>query len=459
MPCKIALIEAQEWVQRDLRSLLALGDVQVTVIGESELNDGRLLATSLAIIGGDRDDPRRTLQTLERVRDNRPELPVMVLAWSSSEQLAISALKQGVCDYFAPPIDLAEVVHAVRQFATHRKDASGRELRARDSAGERRPIIGDSLSMRNLKDYLQRVAQRDCNTLLLGETGTGKDLIAEAIHAHSPRQSKPFICVNCAAIPDTLIESELFGYERGAFTGATTSTEGKIRQANGGTIFFDEIGEMTPYAQAKILRVIEGKQIQRLGGKGSVNVNVRIIAATNQDLGKLVAEQRFRKDLFFRLNVARIEVPSLRERRDDVADLLRYYVQLFNRQTGCSVEGFTPEALDRLLDYEWPGNVRELKNVVESIFVDPPCSRIDVCHLPIAHPNSSMAGGPSERDLLLEALRSTQWNKSKAAEKLQWSRMTIYRKIAKYKIQDEEDRVQSEYADLEASVGNGACRA
>ncbi len=445
---EIALIEGQQWVHREFVSLFAGGDFDVMAVQESQLTEPTFLGASLVIAGGDTGDARRTLTTLRRIREIRPHVPVFLLAWTSSEQLAIGALKEGVCDYFPPPIDLKEIAQAVRQFAGYRKAPGVRDGRVRDFAGDCRPIIGDSQAMRDLKSYLMRVAQRDCNTLLLGETGTGKDLIAEAIHAHSPRQSKPFVCVNCAAIPDTLLESELFGYERGAFTGATASTEGKIRQANGGTIFFDEIGEMTSYAQAKILRVIEGKQIQRLGGKGSVSVNVRIIAATNQDLGKLVAEQRFRKDLFFRLNVARIEVPSLRNRREDVADLLSYYVELFNHQTGCSVEGFTREALDRLLDYEWPGNVRELKNVVESIFVDPPHPRIDVCHLPRTGYDSSCGeSNASERDLLLEALRATQWNKSKAAEKLRWSRMTIYRKIAKYKIHDEE------------TCANGASRA
>jgi transcriptional regulator with PAS, ATPase and Fis domain len=334
-----------------------------------------------------------------------------------------------------------EIATAIRQRAISPKFRGERCSEALKQDPGQRPIVGTSAAMQGVRGYLLRIAQRDCNALVLGETGTGKDLIAEAIHANSSRRPQPFVCVNCAAIPDTLLESELFGYERGAFTGANSAMEGKIQQANNGTIFFDEIGEMTPHAQAKILRVIEGKQIQRLGGKSSIPVNVRIIAATNQDLPKLVAEQRFRRDLYFRLNVAQIQLPSLRERREDIASLLDHYLNVFNEQTGAGVEGFTREALDRLTEHDWPGNIRELKNVMESVFVDPPHPRIDVCHLWRACAGLSLGGSINERDQLLGALQATQWNKSKAAGKLHWSRMKIYRKMAKYQIADRDEGV------------------
>lgn len=308
----------------------------------------------------------------------------------------------------------------------------------RPCEGER-PIIGESVSIRMVRSWLMRVGQRDCNALVLGETGTGKDLIAEAIHANGLRRNKPFISLNCAAIPETLLESELFGYERGAFTGASSTTCGKIQQAHGGTIFFDEIGDMSPSAQAKILRVIETRHIQRLGGKSAIPVNVRIIAATNQDLPRLVSEQRFRKDLYFRLCVTKIELPALRDRREDIPTLLDYYVRMFNRQIGASVDGFTPEALDFLVRYNWPGNVRELKNSVEAVFVDPPFPRIDLCHLHMAETGLHKAGCyAGERDQLLDALETTRWNKSRAAEQLHWSRMKIYRKMTQYKIANRE---------------------
>jgi DNA-binding NtrC family response regulator len=370
-----------------------------------------------------------------------PTVPILLVAWASSEHLAIAALKEGVADYFPPPVDLERVAQAAARLLPH-ECAGVSPARVQGAGlGDRggRPIIGESSVMRSLRTWLIRVAQRDCNTLILGETGTGKDLIAEALHANSPRRKKPFVCVNCAAIPDTLLESELFGYERGAFTGANSTTTGKIQQANEGTIFFDEIGELTPAAQAKVLRVMESKQIQRLGGKANIPVNVRIVAATNQDLPQLVAEQRFRKDLYFRLNVAKIQLPSLRERREDIRSLLEYFVQTFNRQTGAGVEGFTDEAMSCLVAYDWPGNVRELKNSIESVFIDPPHPRVDLCHLMISNPGLHRALAFSgERDQLLDALKSTHWNKSRAAEKLQWSRMKIYRKMTKYSIDDHE---------------------
>jgi len=423
----IALIERETYVQCALRRLLDPAVYEILPVSEDALDGALVSGARLFIIGNHREDPAPLSSLLRRLRRARPADPVLVLAWVSSERLAVAALKEGAADYFPPPVELRELAAAVRRLMA---DAPAGVVQTGLPA-----IVGDSLSMRYLRGYVCRVAQRECNTLVLGETGTGKDLIAEAIHSNSPRRTKPFVCVNCAAIPDTLLESELFGYEKGAFTGADGAAPGKIRQAHGGTIFFDEIGDMTPYAQAKILRVIESKQIQRLGGKAAIPVNIRIIAATNQDLPKLICEQRFRKDLYFRLNVAQIQLPPLRERREDVAGLLEHYVGVFNRLTGSRVEGFTPQALDRLRDYHWPGNVRELRSVVESVFIDPP-ARIDECHLPWARPDQGAANSSRERDQLLEALRITQWNKSKAAERLHWSRMKIYRKLAQYRIEN-----------------------
>ncbi|HKE25400.1 MAG TPA: sigma-54 dependent transcriptional regulator [Bryobacteraceae bacterium] len=426
----IALIGEDNGVRSELQRLLARDDLDVAAIANGMIDVCSSCGIELYIVQNATNNFSYAMEMVRKARMAHPRTPVVLLAWTSSEELAIAAIKEGVVDYFASPIELGAVAAAVRRIT------NGPASRTADDAVD---IIGQSPAMCDLRSYIKRVAQRDCNALLLGETGTGKDLVAAAIHANSPRCAKPFICVNCAAIPDSLLESELFGYEKGAFTGAHGAAEGKIRQAHEGTIFFDEIGEMTPYAQAKILKVIEVKQIQRLGGKANVSVNVRIIAATNQDLPKLVAEQRFRKDLYFRLNVAQIQLPALRDRRADIRMLLEYYVEIFNRQTGSSLAGFTPQALSRLVEYDWPGNVRELRNVVESIFVDPPFPRIDVCHLPFLSGSFPMTSpDPNERDLLLEALEATRWNKSKAAAKLNWSRMKIYRKMAKYQIGDPE---------------------
>jgi transcriptional regulator with PAS, ATPase and Fis domain len=273
--------------------------------------------------------------------------------------------------------------------------------------------------------------------LITGETGTGKELASQFIHRASARRNKPLVCINCAAIPDSLIESELFGYELGAFTGAMCKTAGQLERANGGTVFLDEVGEMSPLAQAKMLRVIEGKEISRLGGRSFIRLNVRFVAATNQNLEKLVGDDRFRRDLFFRLNIVALHLPSLRERKEDLPDLFRYYIADMNRRFKRSVAGFTDDAYNYLLNYAWPGNIRELRNLVEAIFVNLPSQNVEQIDLPaeFLRKLNTAAGAPaSERDLLLSALLCTQWNKSKAAKQLNWSRMTIYRKIAKYRL-------------------------
>jgi len=436
-PHKIALVEAEPHVHCELRRLLKPAGFEVILVSQNALDDVLAPLPQLFLISNYDENPAHTISLLRSLGRARPGFPVFVLAWLSSEQLAVAALKAGVADYFPPPIELQQVAAAVRQAIVGSPSRVEPKFQTESGKGGSQAIVGISSSIRDLVGYVLKVAQRDCNALVLGETGTGKDLIAEAIHSNSLRRTKPFVCVNCAAIPDTLLESELFGYEKGAFTGAESAAEGKIRQAHGGTIFFDEIGDMTPYAQAKILRVIESKQIQRLGGKASVPVNVRIIAATNQDLLGLISEQRFRKDLYFRLNVAQIQLPPLRERREDIPALLEHYVGVFNRLTGSQVEGFTPQAMCRLKDHDWPGNVRELRSVIESVFIDPP-ARIDECHLPWEH--AALCPGPRashERDQLLEALQCTHWNKSKAADRLRWSRMKVYRKLAQYHIDEQ----------------------
>jgi len=228
-------------------------------------------------------------------------------------------------------------------------------------------LIGDSAPMVRIKRRLEQVSATDCTVLITGETGTGKERVAEHIHQHSPRQGKPLVRINCAALPDGLLESELFGYERGAFTGANASYEGKLKLAEGGTVFFDEIGDMSPYAQAKILRVIETKEAYRLGGRRSIPFDFRVLGATNQDLERLVAENRFRKDLFFRLDVARIHLPPLKERKEDIPLLVDHYLKTYNTRFRRQIEGLTPEAWSCVLHYQWPGNVRELNNVLARI--------------------------------------------------------------------------------------------
>ena len=302
---------------------------------------------------------------------------------------------------------------------------------------DRGSMIGSSLVMRDIQRDMARVAGSTSTVLITGETGTGKELAAEFIHENSSRRTKPLVCINCAAIPESLIESELFGHTKGAFTGADQYRDGLLTSANGGTIFLDEIGDMSLCAQAKILRVIEKREVCRVGSNRGVQLDIRFVAATNQDLQEMANRGSFRKDLFFRLNVARIHLPPLRERREDIPLLLRHYCRDFSDRSGASVPEFSEESLRCLLAYGWPGNIRELKNMVESLFLGDLAQEIGAEQLPrhlralIEHKADL---SQQERDALLAALFSAKWNKSEAAKTLRWSRMTLYRKIAKYQI-------------------------
>lgn len=299
-------------------------------------------------------------------------------------------------------------------------------------------IVGSSEPMTELKRYIPLVARSEVPVLITGETGTGKERIAEAVHRLSPRQGAPFLPVNCAALPESLIESELFGHERGAFTGAASSYAGKTAEAHGGTLFLDEIGEMNLYGQAKLLRFLESGFIDRIGVSRPIHVDVRVVAATNHDLESLVTEKRFRSDLYYRLNVARIDVEPLRGRLEDIQALVNFFISHFNNVYGLAVGLADEELVDCLKNYHWPGNVRELRNMVEASFIDPPRGRLCLDHLspPFRRLFESYRRSvPNERDRLVDALRRTQWNKTEAAKILSLSRMTVYRKISKYHLE------------------------
>ena len=298
-------------------------------------------------------------------------------------------------------------------------------------------IVGSSPAIANLIDYLPKVARSRATVLVTGETGTGKERVAQTIHALSARADRRFVVVNCSALPDNLIESELFGHARGAFTGAVEAVKGRLIEADGGTLFLDEIGEMSLYAQAKLLRVLETQEVQPLGGAPRRSVDVRIIAATNRDLEQEVADRRFRADLFYRLNVARILVPPLRERPGDVALLAAAVIAEFNSRDAADVEPPEPGLMSALAEYDWPGNVRELRNLIEAVFIDPPRGRLGFEHLPPAFApifSRYHRSPPSERLRVVAALERTNWNKAEAAKSLNWSRMTLYRKLAKYDV-------------------------
>jgi DNA-binding NtrC family response regulator len=365
------------------------------------------------------------LAVAHKVRERSPRSKIVALVPESSEDLAICALRAGVHDYIRSPI-AASVIAAAKSHLLHLECPS-----CEVPSG----ILGQSNSIVSLQSRLRRLASSDCNVLITGESGTGKELAAIAVHRFSSRRDAPLVCLNCAAIPDSLVESELFGYEKGAFTGADSSREGKIAAADQGVIFLDEIGDLSLFAQAKILRAVETKEIYRLGSQNSTRVNVRIVTATHRNLEQMVTAGKFRQDLFFRLNIGRIHIPPLRERIEDLGILVSHYLREINRQMGTAVRGLTEEAWHILTTYAWPGNIRELRNVVESALVNATSEVIDACDLP---PHLSMATvrdlSPRERDRLVEALLATRWNKTQAAQRLHWSRMTLYRKMAKYAV-------------------------
>ena len=395
----------------------------------------------LVIVAFRQNEGGEEFELTNQIRKLDRRLPII---WTTTNQanpsndLILTALRSGVKDYLNEPFSTDELIQSIHRclYSCLSRKAPATQSQPNSLIEERR-MLGDGVAMRQTKSLIARVAATDSNALITGETGTGKELVAELIHMNSTRRRKPMISINCAAIPDSLLESELFGYERGAFTGADSASEGKLRLAEGGTVFFDEIGDMSTYSQAKILRAIESREVHRLGGKKSISLNIRVIAATNQDLEAKVADGTFRKDLYYRLSVARIHLPPLRNRKEDIPVLLEHYVRELNVTFRRDVEGFTEEALEYLLRYDWPGNIRELRNVLEAIFINTSSRRISFQDFPEQFQNKFQGAGnktPSELDSLLSALFAANWNKSLAAQKLKWSRMTLYRKMAKYRL-------------------------
>ncbi len=393
---------------------------------------------------------------LRAVRAISPETEVVLMTAYGTVEAAVSAMKQGAYDFIAKPVRRHAIVKSVRQ-ALEKASlvAENRALRAR-LAGllEESPggLMGNAPGFRSALDTLRQAAPTSATILLHGESGTGKELAARLVHDLSPRASGPFVPINCAAIPETILESELFGYERGAFTGAVARKEGRFERAHGGTLFLDEVGDMSHAVQVKLLRVLQDGVVERLGGTQPVQVDVRIVAATNKDLGAEVRAGRFREDLYYRLDVVSVRLPPLQERREDVPLLASAFLRRFAEKNGKPIAGFTPAALAALEGYRWPGNVRELQHAVERAVVLSRGSEVDVEDLPEAVRKARPAGPPPatvlaipigtpmeeiERIAIRETLRHTQGDKTLAAQILGVAARTIYRKLDR----DEEGRL------------------
>jgi len=409
-----------------------------------------LLVTDLRMPGMD------GIELLKAAAERQPELPAIVLTAFGSVDTAVQAMKAGAYDYVGKPFDVDDLVLAVARALEYATLKDENVHLKRTLKGKYRFInmIGESEAAQRIYRVLERVADTDSTVLITGESGTGKELVARTIHFNSRRRDKPLIPVNCGAIPEHLLESELFGHERGAFTGAAATRVGRFEAAHGGTLFLDEIGEMHPALQVKLLRAIQEREFERVGGSRTIRVDVRIVAATNQDLEQAVKERRFREDLFYRLNVIPLEVPPLRERREDVPLLVGHFLEKFNGEKGRRVDGFTDDAMALLMAYEWPGNIRELENLVERVVILEGDGVIGPEALPdrIGHRNVTAAMGrvvlpeeglnfdatvaEFEDALILQALERSKWVKNRAAQLLGLNRTTLVEKIKKKGLED-----------------------
>jgi two-component system response regulator HydG len=384
------------------------------------------------------------LEALAAIKSINPAIPVVIMTAFSSVETAVAALKQGAHDYLTKPLDFDKLRVTIERAMEHtRLREENRELRAQLSRDHPR-IIGRSPAMERLLATVAQVAPSEATVLICGESGTGKEVIARTLHAESPRRERPFISLNCAAITESLLESELFGHEKGAFTGAERRREGRFHQADGGTLFLDEVSEMPLAMQVKLLRVLQEREFTRVGGDTLLRVDVRAIAATNRRLPEMIASGRFRDDLYYRLNVVGLEVPPLRERREDIPLLAQHFLETFAARNRKTVKGFTPQAMDRLVRAEWPGNVRELMNAVERAVVLTGADYLGEADFPMGAPRgadppasspSPAAGQPLsavERTVILETLTAAGGNKSEAARRLGITRRTLHKKLKAY---------------------------
>lgn len=390
-------------------------------------------------------------EVLAHVRESHPAVPVIIISGHGDIQTAVEAVKQGAYDFLEKPLDRSRLLVTLQNCLQHQQALADRE-RLAAKAGRDTPLIGECPAMQAVHGFIERVAPTDSTVLVTGENGTGKELVVAAIHAGSHRREGPLVEVNCAAIPSDLVESELFGHEKGAFTGADRQRIGKFEQANRGTLFLDEVGDMSERAQAKVLRAVEEGTIQRVGGRETMTVDVRIVAATNRDLA--APDANFRRDLYFRLNVLSVELPPLRERSGDVDLLLAFFMEQLaaTMKTGCKT--FSPEALALLRDYSWPGNVRELRNLVERLLILVPGPVIKPADLPLLAGDTG--GDEAQFDLLRcrdfqtfkaraealflqQKLREQRYNVSRTAAALGMQRSNLYKKITKYGLQTQID--------------------
>lgn len=382
------------------------------------------------------------IQTLQEIKAIKPELPVIMISGHGNIELAVKATKIGAYDFLEKPLSLERVLLVAKR-AFERRTLEMENKALKQDITKKYRLIGNSQRMVLLREHIRMAAQSNSRVLILGESGSGKELVARILHEQSRRADKPFIEVNCAAIPQELIESELFGHEKGSFTGAFEKKKGKFELADEGTLFLDEVGDMSLSAQSKVLRVIETQEFQRVGGSKNIKVDVRIIAATNKDLKEEVKRGSFREDLLYRLNVIPIVVPPLREKKEDIPVLVGYLLDYFAAEYGQRPKKITPEALKTLEAYDWPGNIRELRNVIERLVIMTSSDIITPKSLIIAEPTQldylsfktfKEARDAFEKAFIIKRLEENNWNISRTAEHLQIERSNLHKKIKAFGI-------------------------
>lgn len=453
----ILVVDDEASIRRTLREILEYEDygVDAVVDGEEALSAIRSNAYDLVLL--DVKMPKLDgMEVLKAIAEEAPELPVVMISGHGTIETAVEATKLGAYDFIEKPPDLNRLLLTVRNALDHGQlETQNRRMRqaiSEQSSSGLTPIIGESEEIQEIKETITRVAPTEARVLISGENGTGKELVAKWIHHESARAEGPLVDVNCAAIPSELIESELFGHEEGAFTGATEQRIGKFEQAHEGTLFLDEIGDMSLSAQAKVLRVLQENKIQRVGGDRNIDVDVRVVAATNKDLMAEIEDGSFREDLYHRIGVILIDVPPLRERRDDIPLLTRHIADDLARRNGLSPKAFTDDAIHRLKRYEWRGNVRELHNVLERVLILSDGPEIDASDVerfvrPTGHTNGpahdlihayedfTEARDHFEKLFIERKLNEHDWNVSQTAETIGIQRSHLYNKLNKYGIE------------------------
>jgi nitrogen regulation protein NR(I) len=464
----VLIVDDELNIRRVLAAMLAREGYEVTTAADGEQAVAVLHKTPVHVVVSDLVMPRMGgMELLERVSAEFPDIPLIFITAHGTVDSAVQALKAGAFDYITKPFDQAELKKVIAK-ASCAHEYERRNVHASPAAGDKPPLVGQSAAMQQIHEIVAKVADSPSTVLITGESGTGKELIARELHAGSSRRDKPLIKVNCAAIPKDLVESELFGYEKGAFTGAVGSKPGRFELADGGTLFLDEIGEIPVEMQVKLLRALQESEFERVGGIKTLHVDVRLIAATNRDLKALIADGRFREDLYYRLAVVPISLPPLRERLHDIPFLVEHFIAKYNRRLGKRVERVDGDAMQMLLGYSWPGNIRELENLMERSVLFAEGTVIHGASLPdtlrdrtIATPLPIAAVGPLgaiaapsgasmkeivrqaqaelEKELISRALEETGGNVTRAAKRLQISRKSLQVKMKELGLRGDEE--------------------